>query len=248
MTFGVDSGTTFSFWFSFSSSREFCIAGAIFSGANQGRSRGGGDVARALNACVGVAPRERSASDCVAQVPAHPEACDNARMESPTDDLPQDRRIASAHDLAAIDEHYMRRALRLAQAAADVGEVPVGAVLVRSDAVVAEGWNRPIAEHDPSAHAEMIALRAAAQALGNYRLPGTTLYVTLEPCVMCAGAIIHARVSRLVFGARDPKAGAVNSVYDVIAQPRLNHIVEWRGGVLEAECGAMLREFFRARR
>jgi tRNA(adenine34) deaminase len=121
-------------------------------------------------------------------------------------------------------------------------------VLVQNGEVVGEGWNRPIGLHDPSAHAEMIALRAAAARLGNYRLPGTTLYVTLEPCVMCAGAIVHARVSRLVFGARDPKAGAVDSVYDVIGKPRLNHVVEWQGGVLEQECGAALREFFRARR
>jgi tRNA(adenine34) deaminase len=143
---------------------------------------------------------------------------------------------------------WMRQALALAQRAARDGEVPVGAVLVKDGAIVGEGWNLPITTHDPSAHAEMIALRAAAAALGNYRLPGTTLYVTLEPCVMCAGAIMHARVSRLVFGARDPKAGAVDSVYDVIARPRLNHVVEWCGGVLEEECGAILREFFRARR
>jgi tRNA(adenine34) deaminase len=142
----------------------------------------------------------------------------------------------------------MHHALLLAQRAADQGEVPVGAVLVKDGMIVGEGWNQPIAAHDPSAHAEMVALRAAAQTLGNYRLPGTTLYVTLEPCVMCAGAIIHARVGRLVFAARDPKAGAVDSVYDIIAQPRLNHAVQWSGGVLEAECGALLREFFRSRR
>jgi tRNA(adenine34) deaminase len=147
------------------------------------------------------------------------------------------------------DITHMRQALLLAARAAGDGEVPVGAVLVGPEGtVIAEGWNRPIGLHDPSAHAEMIALRAGAAAIGNYRLPGSTLYVTLEPCVMCAGAIIHARVSRLVFGANDPKAGAVDSVYDVIAQPRLNHAVQWQGGVLEAECGAILREFFRARR
>jgi len=150
--------------------------------------------------------------------------------------------------MADSDRAHMRRALLLAERAAAEGEVPVGAVLVKDGAVLAEGWNRPISGHDPSAHAEMLALRAAACTLGNYRLPGTTLYVTLEPCVMCAGAIIHARVSRLVFGARDPKAGAVDSVYDVIARPQLNHAVEWRGGVLEAECSAILRDFFRARR
>ena len=146
------------------------------------------------------------------------------------------------------EARWMRHALTLAQRAADAGEVPVGAVLVKDGAVIGEGWNRPIATHDPSAHAEMIALRDAAASLGNYRLPGTTLYVTLEPCAMCAGAIIHARVERLVFGAADPKAGAVHSVYDLIAQPRLNHAVQWHGGVLEAECADILRGFFRARR
>ncbi len=143
----------------------------------------------------------------------------------------------------------MRHALALARRAADAGEVPVGAVLVGADgALLGEGWNRPIAAHDPSAHAELIAVRAAAARVGNYRLPDTTLYVTLEPCVMCAGMLIHARVARLVFGAWDPRAGAVQSVYDVIAAPRLNHALAWTGGVLEAECGALLREFFRARR
>ncbi|MDB5977494.1 MAG: tadA [Nevskia sp.] len=142
----------------------------------------------------------------------------------------------------------MRRALDLARQAAGQGEVPVGALLVLDGEPIGEGWNKPISQHDPSAHAEMLAMRDAAQRLGNYRLTGTTLYVTLEPCVMCAGAIVHARVSRLVFGARDPKAGAVDSVYDVIARPRLNHVVAWSGGVLEEECGAVLREFFRSRR
>jgi tRNA(adenine34) deaminase len=142
----------------------------------------------------------------------------------------------------------MRHALKLARRAQDLGEVPVGAVLVKDEEIVAEGWNRPIASHDPSAHAEMVAVREAAAALRNYRLGGLTLYVTLEPCVMCAGAIIHARIARVVFGARDPKAGAVDSVYDVIANPRLNHRPEWTGGVLEQECGAILQDFFRARR
>ena len=149
----------------------------------------------------------------------------------------------------------MRHALKLARRAQDLGEVPVGAVLVGAahgrdsvGEVIAEGWNRPIASHDPSAHAEMIAMREAAATLRNYRLGGLTLYVTLEPCVMCAGAIIHARIARLVFGAADPKAGAVNSIYDVIANPKLNHRPEWTGGVLADECGAILQEFFRARR
>ena len=142
----------------------------------------------------------------------------------------------------------MRHALKLASHAGAAREVPVGAVLVQNDEMIGEGWNRPIGLHDPSAHAEMLALRQAAVRSGNYRLTGTTLYVTLEPCVMCAGAIVHARVGRLVFGARDPRAGAVDSVYDVIARPRLNHVVQWQGGVLEEECGTLLREFFRARR
>lgn len=146
------------------------------------------------------------------------------------------------------DEHWMRRALELALRAEAEGEVPVGAVLVRGDEVLGEGWNRPIGAHDPSAHAEMIALRAAAATVGNYRLPETTLYVTLEPCVMCAGAIVHARVKRLVFAAADPRAGAVESVYDIIARPQLNHGVEWRGGVLQDESAALLRRFFRSRR
>ncbi|HEY1076346.1 MAG TPA: tRNA adenosine(34) deaminase TadA [Fontimonas sp.] len=142
----------------------------------------------------------------------------------------------------------MRHALLLARRAQQQGEVPVGAVVTFQGRIVGEGWNRPIAEHDPSAHAEMIALRAAAKRIGNYRLTDTTLYVTLEPCVMCAGAIVHARVGTLVYGASDPKAGAVNSVYDVIGAPRLNHVVQWRGGVLDAECGDLLRSFFRERR
>ena len=146
------------------------------------------------------------------------------------------------------DEDYLRHALGLAQRAADAGEVPVGAVLVQGDRIVGEGWNQPIGLNDPSAHAEMIALRAGAQALGNYRLPNTTLYVTLEPCAMCAGAIIHARIGRLVFGASDPKAGAVSSVYDVIAQPKLNHRLDFTGSVLESECGELLRAFFKSRR
>ncbi|HUP92356.1 MAG TPA: tRNA adenosine(34) deaminase TadA [Solimonas sp.] len=146
------------------------------------------------------------------------------------------------------DIGWMRHALGLARRAEQEGEVPVGAVLVRDDAVLGEGWNRPIGLHDPSAHAEMLALRAAAQAAGNYRLSGSTLYVTLEPCVMCAGAIVHARVQRLVYGAADPRAGAVSSVYDVIARPQLNHAVDWSGGVLESECAELLRTFFKARR
>lgn len=150
--------------------------------------------------------------------------------------------------IADNDDRWMRHALRLAERAREQGEVPVGAVLVKDNEIVAEGWNQPIAHHDPSAHAEMVALRAASQALKNYRLNGLTLYVTLEPCVMCAGAIIHARLSRLVFGADDAKAGAVRSVYDVIATPRLNHRLDWTGGVLADECGGVLSAFFKTKR
>lgn len=142
----------------------------------------------------------------------------------------------------------MRHALQLAQRAADAGEVPVGALIVGDNQLLAEGWNQPIGSHDPSAHAEIVALRAAGKVQGNYRLTGCDLYVTLEPCVMCAGAILHARIRRVVFGAWDPKAGAVSSVYDVLSVPRLNHKVEWTGGVLGDDCGALLTQFFRARR
>jgi len=142
--------------------------------------------------------------------------------------------------------------MALAQAAAEearaAGEVPVGAVLVRGDEVIATGFNHPIGAHDPSAHAEMVALRAAAQVAQNYRLPGCELYVTLEPCLMCAGAIMHARIARVVFGARDPKTGACGSVVDAFANPQLNHHTEVTGGVLESECGAALKSFFAERR
>ncbi|MFM0627535.1 tRNA adenosine(34) deaminase TadA [Paraburkholderia xenovorans] len=145
-----------------------------------------------------------------------------------------------------------RRFMALAQAAAEearaAGEVPVGAVLVRGDEVIATGFNHPIGGHDPSAHAEMAALRAAAQAVENYRLPGCELYVTLEPCLMCAGAIMHARIARVVFGARDPKTGACGSVVDAFANPQLNHHTTVIGGVLENECGAALKSFFAERR
>lgn len=142
--------------------------------------------------------------------------------------------------------------MTLAQAAAEdaraAGEVPVGAVLVRGDEVIAKGFNHPIGAHDPSAHAEMVALRSAAQRLENYRLPGCELYVTLEPCLMCAGAIMHARIARVVFGARDPKTGACGSVVDAFANPQLNHHATVVGGVLEDECGAALKTFFADRR
>jgi tRNA(adenine34) deaminase len=147
-----------------------------------------------------------------------------------------------------LDELYMRRALELAACAEAEGEVPVGAVLVANGAVVAESWNRCITLSDPAGHAEVLVLRAGGQALGNYRLPGATLYVTLEPCAMCAGAMVHARIARLVYGAADPKTGAAGSVFDLLRAPALNHRVEVTPGVLSDECGAMLRAFFLARR
>jgi len=146
------------------------------------------------------------------------------------------------------DEFYMREALLLARQARDAGEVPVGAVVVQGGAIVGRGFNAPISRHDPSAHAEMMALRDAAQRLGNYRLPGVSLYVTLEPCAMCAGAIMHARVARMVFGAADLKTGAAGSVLDLFAETRLNHHASVTGGVLAAECGMMLSDFFAERR
>ncbi|MFZ5592900.1 MAG: tRNA adenosine(34) deaminase TadA [Pseudomonadota bacterium] len=146
------------------------------------------------------------------------------------------------------DLKWMRHALTLAARAAEEGEVPVGAVLVKDDQIVGEGWNRPIAGCDPTAHAEIAALRQAATRLGNYRLLDTTLYVTLEPCVMCAGAIIHARVARVVFGARDPKTGAAGSVFDTLLSDRHNHRIICESGLLLEPCGAILRGFFAARR
>lgn len=143
----------------------------------------------------------------------------------------------------------MARALELAARAADAGEVPVGAVLMRDGEILGEGWNRPIGQRDPTAHAEIVALRAAALQAENYRLPGTTLYVTLEPCPMCAGAIIQARVAHVIFGARDPKGGACGSVFDLLpSDGRFNHRTTCAGGVLAEPCGAILRDFFRARR
>jgi tRNA(adenine34) deaminase len=146
------------------------------------------------------------------------------------------------------DSLFMRAALREAAAAAQAGEVPVGAVLVRGEDIVACGANKPIAACDPTAHAEIEALRAGARVLGSYRLTDTTLYVTLEPCVMCAAAIVHARVRRVVFGAWDPRAGGAGSITDVFALPGLNHRVDVFGGVLMEECGRLLQEFFAGRR
>jgi tRNA(adenine34) deaminase len=145
-------------------------------------------------------------------------------------------------------EFFMSRALELARQAEAMGEVPVGAVIVKDNVIVAEGFNRPISGSDPTAHAEIVAMRAAAQVLGSYRLLNTTLYVTLEPCAMCAGAMVHARIQNLIFGATDPRAGAAGSVFNIVQSTALNHRVQVEGGVLATECGALLREFFLARR
>jgi tRNA(adenine34) deaminase len=146
------------------------------------------------------------------------------------------------------DEYYLRAAIDEALAAERDGEVPVGAVVVFEGAIVGRGNNRVLRDSDPTAHAEIVAMRAAGQALGNYRLEGCTLYVTLEPCAMCAGAILHARIKRLVYAATDPKAGACGSVLNVMNHPQLNHKVEVEAGLLAEECGALLTNFFRARR
>lgn len=142
----------------------------------------------------------------------------------------------------------MREALALAREAASLDEVPVGAVVVCDGEVVGRGFNQPVGRQDPTAHAEVMALRDAARKLGNYRLPGCELYVTLEPCAMCSGAIFHARLARVVFGARDPKTGVAGSVIDLYAEERLNHHAVIEGGVLEEDCGALLSAFFAARR
>jgi len=146
------------------------------------------------------------------------------------------------------DEQFMRRALELARAAWTEGEVPVGAVVVMDGKIVGEGFNRPISSNDPSSHAEIEALRDAAKNLGNYRLVGCDIFVTLEPCLMCAGAIQHARISRLIYGARDPKTGACGSVLDVFADARINHHASVTSGILEEECGGILKRFFSERR
>ena len=146
------------------------------------------------------------------------------------------------------DISYMREALLLADKAAGAGEVPVGAVLVQDDQIIGYGFNRPVSAHDASAHAEIVAIRNAGGALKNYRLPNSTLYVTIEPCTMCLGALIHARVKRLVFGATEPRAGAVSSQLKLLENDFFNHQIEWQGGVLAEECGNKLSEFFRHRR
>ncbi|MDI3489072.1 MAG: tRNA adenosine(34) deaminase TadA [Thauera propionica] len=146
------------------------------------------------------------------------------------------------------DEDYMRAAMEQALQAGACDEVPVGAIVVLDGEIVGRGFNQPIGRHDPTAHAEIMALRDAGQRLGNYRLPGCELFVTLEPCAMCSGAIMHARIARVVYGARDPKTGVAGSVLDLFAETRLNHHAAIEGGVLADECGRMLSSFFAARR
>ena len=149
---------------------------------------------------------------------------------------------------AELDRQFMQQALDQAKLAGAAGEVPVGAVLVRDGLVISTGFNQPISNSDPSAHAEMMALRTAARDESNYRLPGTTLYVTLEPCTMCAGAMLHARVERVVFGAADPKTGAAGSVLNVFSEKQINHQTQVEGGIMREECGQILRDFFKERR
>jgi tRNA(adenine34) deaminase len=147
-----------------------------------------------------------------------------------------------------LDQTYMQTALDLAGQAALAGEVPVGAIVVKDGVIVGRGYNAPISQHDPSAHAEIQAMRDAANTLGNYRLVGCTLYVTLEPCAMCSGAMQHARIARLVYGASDPKTGACGSVINLMAEPRLNHHTEVSSGVMAEQCGTVLSQFFASRR
>ena len=149
---------------------------------------------------------------------------------------------------AELDQQYMRMAIEQAQLAAQSGEVPVGAVIVKDGQVISKAFNKPIANHDPSAHAEMLALREAALYEENYRIPGTTLYVTLEPCAMCSGAMLHARVGRVVYGAQDPKTGAAGSVLDLFSSKQINHQTSVEGGIMGEECGQLLRDFFKGRR
>ena len=146
------------------------------------------------------------------------------------------------------DEKWMLHAIKLAEHAESIGEVPVGAVIVKDNKIISEGWNQPITSNDPTAHAEVIALRAAAQTVENYRLVDTTLYVTLEPCAMCAGALIHARVQRVVFGTTDPRTGAAGSMFNILNTTKLNHTIEIEQGVLEKDCAQLLKEFFKKKR
>ncbi len=187
------------------------------------------------------------ASSSEMDLPDAGSAADAAAGVSTSPAIPSDS-VEPVFEVTDRDRHFMSLARAAAEQARAVGEVPVGAVLVRGDEVIASGFNHPISGHDPSAHAEMVALRNAAQALSNYRLPGCELYVTLEPCLMCSGAIMHARIARVVFGARDPKTGACGSVVDAFANAQLNHHTTVLGGVLADECGASLSSFFAERR
>ena len=148
----------------------------------------------------------------------------------------------------SLDEEFMRRAFALAEQAAAVGEVPVGALVVKDGAVIGEGYNQPISSCDPTGHAEIIAMRSAAQGLSNYRLSGCDLYVTIEPCTMCVGAMVHARIDKIVFGAKEPRAGALESQLRLMDESHYNHSIDWQGGVLAEECGAIISRFFRAKR
>ncbi|MGA9853865.1 MAG: tRNA adenosine(34) deaminase TadA [Gammaproteobacteria bacterium] len=156
--------------------------------------------------------------------------------------------LSEADPNAGSDIRWMQEALLLARQAAVGGEVPVGAVVVKDDAIIGRGWNHPIAAHDPTAHAEIIALRAAARVLNNYRVTEAKVYVTLEPCSMCAGAMVHARIQRLVYGAADPRAGAAGSLFNLLQSPALNHRVEITSGVLMEPCAELLKHFFAERR
>ncbi len=148
----------------------------------------------------------------------------------------------------SLDEEFMRRAIELAQQAAAVGEVPVGALVVKDGQVVGEGYNQPITSCDPTGHGEIVAMRNAATALGNYRLSGCDLYVTIEPCTMCVGAMVHARIGKIIFGAREPRAGALESQLRLMDESHYNHSIEWQGGVLAEDCGSLISGFFRAKR
>lgn len=174
---------------------------------------------------------------------SHVRGNDNFLVMKPNHQTP-----VTNHPVSEADARWMRKALEQAREAQAAGEVPVGAVLVRNDELVAQAWNRPISTNDPCAHAEVLAIRAGAARIGNYRLPDCSLYVTLEPCAMCAGAIIQARLKRVVYGAADPKTGAAGSVFEILGTRQLNHYVEVEGGVLVEACGNLLSDFFKQRR
>jgi len=162
------------------------------------------------------------------------------------ENAPKSRGVSSNN----VEMHYkwMSHALKLAERSRDEGEVPVGAVIIKDDQLIAEGWNQPIESHDATAHAEIMAIRAAGETMNNYRLPGTSLYVTLEPCTMCAGAIIHARVADVVFAATDPRTGSAGSAIDIFSKDYHNHRVKVTGGIMQEECGQILKSFFQERR